>query len=378
LLVNQWKHVAATADTATGLAKCYVNGQEVSLGVEFGPATFSGQLVDVSFLFIGRREDPNCCGEGDAGAAYYKGLIDEVGLYNRALSAPEIQNIFNDCTGGCSITCIASGPTQAVTGSSVSFTSGTSGNCAGPPLFDWNFGDGSAHSPVQNPSHTYTTAGTYTWMMRITIGTTECQKTGTISVAQIWQYPVLPYIAGSYANRTFYCCPGNLGRHLGEDEEWVEGTAIRAIGPGKIKFYDSASGYGELVVAIEHDLGRVYTFINAYNQSVQTRYILSIYGHLRKTEQRTGKPLKFSMNQQVDKNTIIGYVNNSSHPDGQNPDPNGDGLEHLHLGIRLSDAATAKIADGNKWLRGYEGKTNAGRDFAAASVVIPILISGQP
>ena len=195
-----------------------------------------------------------------------------------------------------------------------------------------------------------------------------------------WQYPVSPYVPGSYDNRYFNCCPDN--RHLGEDIKADAGTAIRSIGPGVIKFYGPATSYGELLVAIEHDLGIVYSFKNALNQTVNTRYILSIYGHLRKSQVRGGQETGLSVGSHVDAGRIIGYVNDSSHPDRGIPDHNGHGLEHVHVGIRLSNAATAQKNDGSYWLRGYGGSdknsSGMGKDFAAASDVIAALINAQP
>jgi hypothetical protein len=59
---------------------------------------------------------------------------------------------------------------------------------------------------------------------------------------------------------------------------------------------------------------------------------------------------------------------------------NGDGAEHLHMGIRLSDEETARARDGLAWLRGYRHNSqgipctnNCEADFAAASDVISIL-----
>ncbi|MGC8763866.1 MAG: PKD domain-containing protein [Acidobacteriota bacterium] len=49
----------------------------------------------------------------------------------------------------------------------VSFSSAPSGGTP-PYTFDWNWGDGSAHGTTQNPSHTFTTGGTYTTILTVT------------------------------------------------------------------------------------------------------------------------------------------------------------------------------------------------------------------
>ena len=49
---------------------------------------------------------------------------------------------------------------------SVAFASLISGGAA-PYLYDWNFGDGSAHSSLQNPNHTFATAGVYTIQLTV-------------------------------------------------------------------------------------------------------------------------------------------------------------------------------------------------------------------
>jgi Concanavalin A-like lectin/glucanases superfamily len=93
---GQWKHVAMTADTATGQVLLYLNGRPVSPLQEFGCAgslSVSGTLANVRHLFIGQRESSDTP-EGAGGGAHYAGLIDEVEFYNRALTAAEIQAIF--------------------------------------------------------------------------------------------------------------------------------------------------------------------------------------------------------------------------------------------------------------------------------------------
>src|SRR5262249_42731865 len=64
--------------------------------------------------------------------------------------------------GPTPLSATASGtPTTGNAPLSVSFTGSATGGTA-PYSYSWNFGDGSAASPLQNPSHTYNTAGTYT------------------------------------------------------------------------------------------------------------------------------------------------------------------------------------------------------------------------
>jgi hypothetical protein len=94
---GQWQHVAITADAATGQVLLYLNGQPVSPLVACGGSpivtTVSGTFANVSHLFIGQRQSSDTP-EGAGGGAHYKGLIDEVEVYNRALSPTEIQAIF--------------------------------------------------------------------------------------------------------------------------------------------------------------------------------------------------------------------------------------------------------------------------------------------
>jgi len=204
----------------------------------------------------------------------------------------------------------------------------------------------------------------------------------TGELSEDYGYPVAPYLPGSYAKRTFF----KNQDHLGEDEKLVVKTPVRAIGPGKIVKYGPATGYGELVAVVEHDLGKVHEFKTHMGiESARGTYFLFMgisalcsggmlnppigaafqsaalsmnatpgrslripstlqlnIAHIRKSAQRGGAGTGLKVGDSVTKDTILGYINNSSHPDGLTVDPNGDGLEHLHFGIRLSSAATAK------------------------------------
>lgn len=192
-----------------------------------------------------------------------------------------------------------------------------------------------------------------------------------------WLYPTAPfdqpYDANSFGRPFYYD-----GIHLGEDIALSEKTAVHAIGSGRLVAYQRSSkegqGYGELVAVVEHDLGAPLVFSNAFGGNVTTRFVLSIYGHIRKCDLRK-KPTRcagLEVGDMIAANTLLGFVNDDAN--------NGDGKEHLHLGIRLSDAATAKATDPGLWFRGYESTDKAGRptttfgnDFAAGLVVIRAL-----
>lgn len=89
---GQWQHIVATADTATGQVQVFRNSQAVPLTLTFGPSAISGSLATVSNLFLGRRQSPTL--EGQALAGPYQGLMDELKLYNRALTAREVTTSF--------------------------------------------------------------------------------------------------------------------------------------------------------------------------------------------------------------------------------------------------------------------------------------------
>jgi hydrogenase maturation factor HypE len=77
--LNTWTHLALTYDGAT--MRMFVNGAQVSTKAVTGSAP-----VTAAALRIG----------GDSvWGEYFKGLIDEVRIYNRALNGGEIQTDMN-------------------------------------------------------------------------------------------------------------------------------------------------------------------------------------------------------------------------------------------------------------------------------------------
>ncbi len=82
---GKFHHVAVTVqrNSTTGL-RFYVDGQMIAT---FDPTVASGDLSNTGPLRIGNHPTPGV-------QAFYRGIIDEASLYNRALSADEIQSIY--------------------------------------------------------------------------------------------------------------------------------------------------------------------------------------------------------------------------------------------------------------------------------------------
>jgi PKD repeat protein len=88
----------------------------------------------------------------------------------------------------CTVTAAGSAPATATVNTAVAFSgSGTTATCAGTVGYDWNFGDGSAHATLQNPSHAYAAAGTFQWTLTATIGGVADTTRGSIAISTTTQ-----------------------------------------------------------------------------------------------------------------------------------------------------------------------------------------------
>jgi Concanavalin A-like lectin/glucanases superfamily len=88
LIPGQWHHVAGTYDGS--LVNLYVDGHLKSALVQSGNIS---PMQPVSFLSFGSEDGRKYDAAATAGR-YFRGLIDEVSIYNRALSAEEVSAIF--------------------------------------------------------------------------------------------------------------------------------------------------------------------------------------------------------------------------------------------------------------------------------------------
>ena len=128
ITLDTWNHIALTYDKNTGEAILYVNGGQVAQ-TNFGPLNLQTSYP----LFIGRRP------AGGNDRSFY-GFIDEVEIYNRALSADEILAIYNAGGGGKCKTC-TSPPSDMVSwwpgdGNANDIIGGNNGTLKGGVTFD--------------------------------------------------------------------------------------------------------------------------------------------------------------------------------------------------------------------------------------------------
>ncbi len=131
LVPNAFQHIALTYDKTSGLTALFVNGTQVAqtnLGT-FTPYTSSD-------IYFGVRPSGNHLGP-------YQGLMDEVSIYSRALTAQEVQSIFvAGSTGKCPDArppVITAQPQNrsAIAGETVTFSVGAEG--PGTLLYQWRF-----------------------------------------------------------------------------------------------------------------------------------------------------------------------------------------------------------------------------------------------
>ena len=85
----------------------------------------------------------------------------------------------------CTLSVATSVPATATVGEVVAFAvTPTTNGCPGAVTYDWDFGDASAHSGLQNPEHTYASAGSMTWHLAAASGSTTAAAQGTVVVGE--------------------------------------------------------------------------------------------------------------------------------------------------------------------------------------------------
>jgi hypothetical protein len=136
---GQWLHVAATLDDATGLMTLYENAAVVA------QTTTAIRL----FATLDPTQEPGI-GIGNSNAldnynVPFNGLIDELSVYNRALTAGEVLGIYKAGSSGKVISPIAVNYPSVVNGSGpVTFTITRTGSLSGSLTVNWATADDTA------------------------------------------------------------------------------------------------------------------------------------------------------------------------------------------------------------------------------------------
>jgi gliding motility-associated-like protein len=128
-----------------------------------------------------------------------------VGPYNVQLTATSINGCIHDTvrivnTIYAEPQAVFTGPVEVCLGSAANFTDNSTAPGSTVTGWSWNFGDGNT-SVAQSPSHTYTTAGTYTVTLNVT-SAAGCTTVNNIATKTITVNP-LPTV--SYTNSTPVC-----------------------------------------------------------------------------------------------------------------------------------------------------------------------------
>ncbi len=142
LATNTWTHVATTFDGAT--VKVYINGVQVK------SAAASGTLYTSS--------DQLSIGGNSIWGEYFKGVIDEVRVYNRGLSASEIVSDMNTAVDGTVATATATNTAiSTATATNTSVPTATASNTVVPTATATN-----TAVPIATPTNTAVPTATNT------------------------------------------------------------------------------------------------------------------------------------------------------------------------------------------------------------------------
>jgi PKD repeat protein len=155
----------------------------------------------------------------------------------------------------CALACDASVPTKGSAGLAITLSgSGViSGGCAPTIAYEWDFGDGSAHSTLQNPSHSYASAGNYTWTLRVTAGGAACTRTGILTIVNP---PVISLIKKASPPFKIVVSGSNLQNGIKVYINDVEWTSVVWKNSGKIQLT------GAIKTAVPKGVTKTFRFVN--------------------------------------------------------------------------------------------------------------------
>ncbi len=155
----------------------------------------------------------------------------------------------------CGIGCTAAVPAAGAPGVNLAFQGGVDpAGCPGFASYDWDFGDGSAHSSDQSPFHAYATSGNFGWAMTVSQGGATCTRRGQVALAACTMNCSAAVPAqGTAQAPVSFSASAVLGPYCGPDSpsyDWDYGDgSAHGNGPGPSHTYAAAGNYDWSVTA---------------------------------------------------------------------------------------------------------------------------------
>jgi PKD domain len=239
--VNQYVESEADAVTTP-----LITGQWVELRTQIDLDTDWFQFYYGNTLLI---EKAWTAGWNNAGDGFL--VIDAVDLFANTATSVYYDDI-SLLPEGEDLICDAGGPYSSESGQPIQFTGFASGGTE-PYTWAWDFGDG-ATATIQNPTHAYTTAGTYTATLTVTDAASDT-ATDTATVTVIAPQPVLAIgtITGGLGIKSSV---KNTGEGAATNVEWT------------------ITLDGKLVFVGKSSTGTIATIAPAGEEAIKSKFIL--------------------------------------------------------------------------------------------------------
>jgi len=248
LPLNVWTHLAATYDGS--IIRIYVNGN-LQAAVSYTHGIFPG----ADDLGIGGTVGLQPAGQA---ANAFEGMLDEVTLYNRALSASELQQIANaGASGKCekltapSITADLTNQT-ALAGSQVVFAIGATGWF--PPAYQWQFN----HTDLTNETNATLVLNVITTNQAGIYSVTLSNSEGSVSSTDATLTVTLPACSSPLTNLVSWLPgEGDAFDSAGGAQATLQGGI--GFGPGEVGQgfnFDGVNDYVSLAATTNIDVGQ--------------------------------------------------------------------------------------------------------------------------
>ncbi|WP_242202127.1 PKD domain-containing protein [Aestuariivivens insulae] len=164
---DTWRHIAVTYNPADGDKmsdiKLYIDG------VYYANQPDSGDSYNSEATVINTSNTVNNLQIGNSAYNsnyYWRGELDDVRIYSKALTAEEIVNVMNDTPEMAPVANFSSDQTNILVGGEITFSDMSSG---APKTWEWTFDGGTPNtSTEQNPTVTYDYPGTYAVSLAVT------------------------------------------------------------------------------------------------------------------------------------------------------------------------------------------------------------------